>query len=63
MNERNKRITVSLSEECYEALRKYAFDVNTSLSMAMNRLCEERLETLRYGAREDDGFKRLDKDQ
>ena len=43
MEERNKRITVSLTEALYEALRKYAFDYNISLSTALSNLCHDGL--------------------
>ena len=48
MEERNKRITVSLTEEMYEALRKFAFDKKTSLSTALGELCREGLEKKSY---------------
>lgn len=49
MEDKQKRISVSLSEECYEALRRYAYDTNASLSTAAKRLCEESLKALSYG--------------
>lgn len=48
MEERNKRITVSLTGEMYEALRKFAFDGNVSLSAALSELCGEGLERKSY---------------
>ncbi len=58
MQEQQKRITVSLSEECYEALRKYAYDANLSLSAAAKQLCQESLERHKYGTIESEYFVR-----
>lgn len=58
MEDKQKRITVSLSEECYEALRKFAFDANASLSSAAKTLCEEGLELRDYGIIRGDNFVR-----
>ena len=54
MEERTKRITVSLTEETYETLRRFAFDKNCSLSTALMILCEESLEEFGYGAKKED---------
>ena len=48
MEDKQKRISVSLSKECYEALRKFAFDTNASLSTAAKVLCEEGLKRHNY---------------
>lgn len=50
MSDTQKRITVALSEDCYEALRKYAYDTNKSLSGATKQLCEEGLACHLYGS-------------
>lgn len=60
MEDKQKRITVSLTEECYEALRKYAFDANQSLSSAAKHLCEEGLQLHEYGVLEGNTFVRTE---
>ena len=56
MEDRTKRITVSLTEETYEALRLFAFDSRSSLSTAVMVLCEDGLVEREYGKKQSDGF-------
>lgn len=58
MEANQKRITVALPDESYEALRRFAFDNKISLSAALKVLCETGLENRKYGKLKNDSFKR-----
>ena len=58
MKDRTKRITVSLTEETYEELRRFAFESRSSLSKALMILCEEGLAVRRQVANEENASER-----